>query len=386
MYIYSDRVYCSQVADQILPGAYAHASGNGKYSVSKRQFYYAVRDQFRKQTGSPIDSKYFCQDLLVRYMNRHPEETAKWKVTADPRGTFVIPNAGHPVRIPCGTIQIDSHLAAHGGTQVDSFEDIPAKLDIHWRSLAAGQRYQAVVYIEKEGFEPLFEEARIAERFDIAILSCKGQSVVAARKLVDHVCRIGGGVPLFVIHDFDKYGFEISQSLTRVSEAARESDLIKYEFRNEINVTDLGLRLTDVQKYNLPSESFSFKGSFPHDSIATKEEREFLQSNRRVELNAFTSPQFIEWIEEKLQAHGLSKRLIPNDDVLEAAYRRAVALAKVNKALEAAKEEAVELAETIGIPKTLRLKLQLAMKDSPQAWDKALYAIAKTKVYEADKD
>jgi hypothetical protein len=38
------------VADEILPGGYAHASGNGRYTVDKRQFYYAVRDdlwQFR---------------------------------------------------------------------------------------------------------------------------------------------------------------------------------------------------------------------------------------------------------------------------------------------------------------------------------------------------
>jgi len=46
------------------------------------------------------------------------------------------------------------------------------------------------------------------------------------------------------------------------------------------------------------------------DSIATPAEREFLQGGRRVELNAFTSPQFIEWIERKLTKH-LPKRLIP---------------------------------------------------------------------------
>ena len=58
---------------------------------------------------------------------------------------------------------------------------ITASLSASWPSLPAGQRYQAVLYIEKEGFEPLLEEAKIAERFDVAILSCKGQSVVAAR-------------------------------------------------------------------------------------------------------------------------------------------------------------------------------------------------------------
>src|SRR5262245_26177275 len=38
-YVYSERVYFTEVAAQILPPAYAHASGGGKYSVAKRQLY-----------------------------------------------------------------------------------------------------------------------------------------------------------------------------------------------------------------------------------------------------------------------------------------------------------------------------------------------------------
>jgi hypothetical protein len=94
----------------------------------------------------------------------------------------------------------------------------------------------------------------IAERFDLAILSCKGMSVVAARRFVDEVCAQGGGVPLLILHDFDKSGFEISQRLTTVSEVARKKNLVTYHFKNKINVTDLGLRLADVRKYDLAEE------------------------------------------------------------------------------------------------------------------------------------
>src|SRR5262249_11543410 len=52
-YIYSDRVYFSQVADKILPAAYAHASGDGQYSVSKRQLFTpAAKRSRKKRTGS----------------------------------------------------------------------------------------------------------------------------------------------------------------------------------------------------------------------------------------------------------------------------------------------------------------------------------------------
>jgi hypothetical protein len=382
-YVYSNRVNFTEVADGILPGAYDHASGDGKYTVDRRQLFYAAREEFRERTGREITAKYFSSNILVKYMNRHPNETAHWKVTASSRGTLMIPNAGYKVQIPCGTIPIDNHLR-ETGLAVDPM-DIDVSVPVEWPSLAGGQRIQAVMYIEKEGFDPQLTEARIAEKFDLAIVSCKGQSVVAARKYVDHVCRINGGVPLFVVHDFDKAGFEISQRLTRVSDWSRDNDLVRYEFQNDINVTDFGLRLEDIEKYDLKSEQFEFNGYFASDSICTDAEKEFLQSNRRVELNAFTAPQFIEWIEAKLTEHLGGKRLIPDDDVLEDAYRRALAVAEINTAIEEAHESAIENAEGAEVPKALRRMLRKAMKNSPNAWDKALYDIAKTKVYRVDQ-
>jgi hypothetical protein len=374
-YIYSDRVNFTDVADEILPGGYAHASGNGRYTVDKRQFYYAVRDEFLERTGREIKADYFSQTLLVKYMNQNREETAGWKITASPRGTLTIPNTGFDARIPCGTIAIEEHLD-EASERVMPFDNLGEAFKVQWPSLAEGQRYQGVLYIEKEGFDPQLREAKIAERFDLAIISCKGQSVVAARMYVDHVCRAAGGVPLFVAHDLDKSGFEICQRLTTVSDHAIWNDLVKYEFQNEINVIDLGLRLTDVQKYGLKSERCRFKGHFPRDTIATKEEQEFLRSHRRVELNAFTAPQFIEWMESKFGEH-LPQRLIPDDDVLADAYRRALALAKINQTINAIREPAIKLAKRAAIPPQLRRKLEKMMKESPRPWDRALYDLAK---------
>jgi hypothetical protein len=289
-YIYSDRVNFTDVADQILPRGYAHASGDGKFTVDKRQFYYAVRDEFLAQTGREITADYFSQTLLVQYMNRNRKKTAGWKITASPRGTLSIPNTTDDLRIPCGTIAIEEHLdlAAKKYDLSEALDKL--HISVQWPSVAEGQRYQGVLYIEKEGFDPQLREARIADRFDIAVISCKGQSVTAARMYVDHVCRMNGGVLLFVAHDMDKAGFEISQRLTTISDHAWDNDLVKYEFENEVNVTDLGLRLVDVQKYGLKSEHCRFQGRFPLDTIATKEEQGFLRSNRRAELNAFTAP------------------------------------------------------------------------------------------------
>ena len=384
MYIYSDRVDFTEVADSIISAGYAHASGGGLYPVSMRQMYYACREAFRKQTDREIEAAYFSQTLLRQYLNRNPELTATWKITADPRGTLTIPNAAHEVRVPCGTLAIESHLD-EASTQVDPLDE-SSTLPTQWPSLAERVRYQGVLYIEKEGFEPLLNEARISERFDLAILSCKGQSVVAARQFVDHACRVNGGVPLFVVHDFDKSGFEISKRLTSVSDWAEEQDRVAYEFQNQINVTDLGLRLPDIKKYDLASERCEFKGrrDWNADKFCTAEEEAFLSSGKRVELNEFTSAQFIEWIVSLLKKH-LPTRLIPDDETLEAAYRRAILVAQINAAIESATEAAIEHATEIKVPKTLRRMLKAKMKDSPGAWDKAIYALA-SKMFEADDE
>jgi hypothetical protein len=381
-YVYSDRVEFTAVTHQILPKGYLHASGNSRYSVFKRQLYYAVREDFRKLTGREIKADYFSNTLLVQYRNRHPE-TESWKIVADPRGMLTIPNGATEHNIPCGTLQIEDHLHQIG-QPVDPF-DFNLELDAEWPSLAGGQRYHGVLYIEKQGFEPQIKEARIAERFDLAILACKGQSVVAARQFVDEVCRVNGGVPLFVVHDFDKAGFEISQRLTRVSEWAELNDRVTYRFKNEINVTDLGLRLEDVEKYDLATEEVGFTGGFASDSICTQREREFLQSGRRVELNAFTSPQFIEWLDNKLTEQGLTKRLIPDDETLHAAYRRALVIARLNAVLDDAVPDAIEAAQEARVPKSLRRLLRSAMKGSPEPWDRILFHLVKSKLYRGDE-
>lgn len=372
-YMYSDRVNFTDVAGRILPAAYRKASGDGQYPASKRQVYYAAREEFRIATGRKITQQR-CNTLLLQYMNTHTSITSSWRVTADPRGTLLIPNTDQETRIPCGTLDIDRHLESmHDDEPIDQMLTVPWQ----WPSVAAGQRFRAVLYIEKEGFEPLLRQTRIAERFEIAVLSCKGQSVAAARKYVDHVCHVNGGVPLFVVHDFDVFGFFIAARLTSVSEDAWNDDRVAYHFRNEINVTDFGLRLEDARKYGLTDEVCKRPKYIDPDLGCTKDEREFLYSGRRIELNAFTAPQFVEWLEGKLRKAGLDdrERMIPTDDVLEKAYRRSIVTVRINKAVRDIHATLVKEATDATVPKRLRSKLSAAMKSSDEPWDIALHRL-----------
>lgn len=60
-----------------------------------------------------------------------------------------------------------------------------------------------------------------------------------------------GFLPWFVLRDFDKAGFSIAGTLSR--------DNDRYQFEHSVQVIDLGLRLEDVNESGLGSESFHIK-------------------------------------------------------------------------------------------------------------------------------
>jgi DNA topoisomerase VI subunit A len=169
-----------------------------------------------------------------------------------------------------------------------------------------------VLFIEKEGFVPLFEAVHLAERYDLAIMSTKGMSSTSARTLIDKLCR--QQVPLLALHDFDKAGFSIIGTLRRKTR--------RFAFSNKARIIDLGLCLDDVCALDLEDSAedvFDRGGeAAKRENLrlngATPKEVEFLLT-QRVELNALPSDQLVAFIERKLKKYGI-KKLIPDDDLL----------------------------------------------------------------------
>jgi hypothetical protein len=93
-------------------------------------------------------------------------------------------------------------------------------------------------------------------------------------------------------------------------------------------------------------------------------------------LNEFTTVRFVEWLVEMLKKAGLTERFIPDDDVLEKAWRHALAVARINRFVARVRKRAVAAAEAAEVPAELREKLREAMRDKPAAWDRALYRMA----------
>lgn len=364
-YMYSDRVNQTDAAWEAIPAAYAKASDNGRLPAHARQIFYAARSAIQEATGRTLESQYFTQTLLPKFMNQNQELTDDWWVVYDARGHLTEPHTELVLRL--GTLEVEEYLRK---ARTHTVDDVTIEaITTSYPTKGTTNRVSAILFIEKEGFNPLFKEVKLAERYDLAIMSTKGQSVTAARRLVDELCADHDGVPVLVLHDFDQYGFKIAETLTEVSWRAEQAGRVRYAFENEINVIDLGLRLDDVEEWSLDSEAVKFKGVFDHDTIATPEEQAFLRSDRRVELNAFTSADFVRWIEAKLDEHGIQK-VIPNRDTLRAAYGRAYQTRFLNRKLDEIREEATEAAEGAPVPRDLAKRIKEELELNPErSWD-----------------
>jgi hypothetical protein len=238
--------------------------------------------------------------------------------------------------------------------------------------------------VEKEGFDPLWEAVNLADRYDMAIMSTKGMSVTAARQLVDELSK--QGVTILVLRDFDKAGFSIVGTL--------RGDTWRWQYETSPHVVDLGLRLVDVEELGLQSEPVEYDSNRdPRENLrehgATESECESLvQRGRpgrwygeRVEINAMTSDQLVEWLERKLNEIGVG-RVIPDDDVLDKAYKRAWRLATIQQAIDKATAECD--GADITLPTDLQETIRQRLDGSTRAWDDVVFEIAGREVNDSD--
>lgn len=98
-------------------------------------------------------------------------------------------------------------------------------------------------------------------------------------------------------------------------------------------------------------------------------------SGQRVELNAFTSPRFIEFIEHQFASAGVAK-VVPTAEALDRAFGRAWAVAQIQEAVDAAVANAAA-GEKPAVPEGLRSQIATAIQGTDRPWDEALADIAR---------
>ena len=345
--------------------AYLKASANGTLPAHARQIMYAARPHIQATSDRDLGARfdqYFTQQLLPEYIE---EMRVAWNVVYDARGHFQEPHTRREV--PLGTLAVRDYLR---DVRLYKRPALQFKLsDEYFPTFGPGHRYGAVLFVEKEGFMPLFRAVKLAERYDLAIMSTKGMSVTASRQLVEELCA-RHDIPLLLLHDFDKSGFSIAGTLQR--------DTRRYTFQRNFKVHDLGLRLEDID--GLETEEVTHTGS--DDAVAdnlrkngaTEEEIDFLLSER-VELNAFASDELVEFIERKLDGLKIRK-VVPDEQTLREACQRARAIRRVNDQLKAIIDKATEDAKTMTMGSDLAEQVLLILDEDPSiSWDAAVARI-----------
>lgn len=355
-----------------LPAAYMAASDQGRLPAPARQVAYALRRitglgdalsmNYCLKNGVKIDGR--SVGAIAAYQTEHPEQTADWDIVRDARGNLREPHTYRTV--PLGTLDVRAYLRFDGD---DLDDDGAPQLALEYPTYGPRDRFGAILYIEKEGFSEQLAADNVAERWDLAICSSKGYSVDAARRVLAELAE-RNGCRVLVAHDFDKQGVGIADLIAR-----------------EVDAVDLGLRLSDVEdeRWGLidqaepvtyesdPAGNLAYRG-------ATADEIDFLAgdgfSGRRVELNALVGRQFIDWLESRLESAGVEK-VVPGDDVLEAAYRRAYRRELINRAMAVAQVPAAAQATQTAIPDDLATRVADALDaDREQTWDAVVAELA----------
>jgi len=265
-----------------LPSAIRHASGADQYRFSQRQLFYAVRPLLLEAFAIDPDYNWFCK-VLTSYENDYGEIE---KLYRDARGTLYHPHSHE--EIPLGTREVEAYRRPE------------------WT-------FNKILYCEKEGFFPILQDARWPERHDCALLTSKGFATRAARDVLDHLGAGKEPIRFFCVHDADGPGTMIYEALQQATDARPG--------RN-VEIVNLGLEPKEALEMGLGVEPVNRKDrrAVPVANYVSGNWRVWLQS-QRVELNAMSTPQFLDWLERKIRDYHFGK-LIPPPSVLTERLRR----------------------------------------------------------------
>ena len=278
-YIKYDEKSISQ-KDVILSNideAIIKASGESKYRFSQRQLYYAIRPYVISQAEKELEYNNFCK-VITDYEFKNGDIKLMYR---DNRGTLYHPHIGED--IPVGTISVENYNRPK------------------WI-------FNKVLYIEKEGFFNILKDNKIPEKYDMALLTSKGYASRAVKDLLDTIGEDSEEeITIFCVHDADASGTKIYDTLQNETKARQG---------RKVKIINLGLEPEEAILMELEVEKVekSSKKKAVADYVKPKWQ-EWLQCNR-VELNAMSTPQFIEWLEIKIQKYDKGK-VVPPNEVLE---------------------------------------------------------------------
>jgi hypothetical protein len=264
----------------------AAVSADGEYRFNSRQLLYQLRPIVREELDVELKLSNFT-GIIDDYENDSGEIPGMYR---EPRGSIYHPHRGE--------------TKALGTLMVEEYE----------RPLWT---FNKLVYIEKEGFSEALKDDGWPERHDCALISSKGFSTRAARDLIDKLAEHDEPVTVFCVHDADGPGTMIYQTLLEATKArgARKIEIENLGLEPWEAIAD-DLEVEEVERGKTRKAVADYVVAREDTAPDDEEWEEWLQTHR-VELNAMTTPEFIEWLDAKMAAYKVGK-LIPPADALAA--------------------------------------------------------------------
>lgn len=358
------RMTKKEAVFQVISEAVRQQRDGTDLPFSSHSLFYKIRPLFlHLLPGETLTAGYCEQTLVPAYERECGPITGMYR---EPRGDLHEPHDPDGVR------------AVRLGTR-----EVAAYVPSAWN-------YDKILVVEKAGLWPVLQAARIADRYDMAVVTSEGFAAEAPRDLLAELH--GRDMTVFVLHDADHPGYNIARTLGEETERMPD---------HHVDVVDLGLTVDAAIELGMDAEPYIRERALPVRLIPrlTDAAREWFTGTvverdyegkpakwrcKRVELNAFTSPGLIAYIEAGLRACGADGKVIPPPQVLEAEARRRHDDAVTGEALRiiaelvdadaiadlVAEETAARLDFTID-PAEIRARLE---QDRSQPWGDAVGA------------
>jgi hypothetical protein len=288
-----------EATEKVIEEAWRHTTGNGRLPVGARRLFYAVRSRITAVTDKRFSTdngyQYFSQTLLPEYQQRRLNEGKEplAGVYYDPRGKIHEAHTGKSMDL--------------GTRDVESYEFPP-------------YTFNKLLYVEKRGQVPLLQAARIAERYDMALVTEAGFATVAARTLLS--AGEGERYQVFCLHDADYPGYNILRTLREATARMPE---------HSMEVHDIGLTVEQVIALGKTPETYTRSSSIPEKllPLLNDVEQEWfvgeyrgrqgnkeVWNSKRFELDDLMAPEVIDHIEKRLGELGVEPKVIPPDEIL----------------------------------------------------------------------
>jgi len=274
---------------EILPEAIQRVSSGGTMKFTIRNLFYAVIELYHKRW--PGEKFYLYNSFTQDFMRSYEKQQGKIPgILREARGKYAVP---------------DAYGSRYGG-------------DVKTDFIMARGIGNKIIVVEKSGIFEMMLANNFDKRLDCILMSTMGFTIEAGRDALLEVQS--GGLPVCVLHDYDVNGLLIRETLTKPTKRL-DSELNTEQF------VDVGLN------YDVVSELMESRGLTPEPMTLSKqdlsklegmlergeisqEEYDFLESGR-IELNALTPLELLEWLEKHLEELDLWKTVPEQDELNE---------------------------------------------------------------------